>query len=67
MHNNTFCLFNILDSGIVAQVIKDVRKQKQQKKQNVKGLLGRELTSQGYVNIDGLDKSLGMLGQVRQW
>ena len=28
------------------------------------GLLGRELTSQGYVNIDGLDKSLGMLGQV---
>ena len=37
------------------------------KKQNVKGLLGRELTSQGYVNIDGLDKSLGMLGQVRQW
>ena len=51
----------------MAQVIKDVRKQKQQKKQNVKGLLGRELTSQGYVNIDGLDKSLGMLGQVRQW
>ena len=68
MHNITSCLFNILDSGIVAQVIKDVRKQKQQKKkQNVKGLLGRELTSQGYVNIDGLDKSLGMLGQVRQW
>jgi len=30
------------------------------------GLLGRELTSQGYVNIDGLDKSLGMLGQARK-
>lgn len=30
------------------------------------GLLGRELTSQGYVNIDGLDKSLGMLGQASQ-
>ena len=66
MHNITSCLFNILDSGIVD--IKDVRKQKHKtKKQNVKGLLGRELTSQGYVNIDGLDKSLGMLGQVRQW
>merc|ERR1712037_1031158 len=24
------------------------------------------LTSQGYVNIDGLDKSLGMLGQARK-
>merc|ERR1711971_934313 len=30
------------------------------------GLLGRELTSQGYVNIDGLDKSLGMLSQARK-
>jgi len=30
------------------------------------GLLGRELTSQGYVTIDGLDKSLGMLGQARK-
>ena len=27
-------------------------------------MLGRELTSQGYVNIDGLDKSLGMLSQA---
>ena len=32
VHNITSCLFNILDSGIVAQVIKDVRKQKQQQK-----------------------------------
>merc|ERR1712115_565034 len=30
------------------------------------GLLGRELTSQGYTNIDGLDRSLGMLGQARK-
>ena len=61
-------IFWILALLIVTQVIKDVRKQKHKtKKQNVKGLLGRELTSQGYVNIDGLDKSLGMLGQVRQW
>lgn len=30
------------------------------------GLLGRELASQGYVMIDGLDKSLGMLGQARK-
>ena len=30
------------------------------------GLLGRELTSKGYVTIDGLDKSLGMLGQARK-
>jgi len=30
------------------------------------GLLGRELVSQGYVMIDGLDSSLGMLGQARK-
>jgi len=30
------------------------------------GLLGRELAANGYTTIDGLDKSLGMLGQARK-
>jgi len=30
------------------------------------GLLGAEITSHGYENVDGLDSSLGMLGQARK-